>query len=385
MYMHFFFFFNSSTGDIQALLKASSEVCSAMAQNENKTNLIINYLPQTYSDDEMYTLFSTIGEVVNCKIIRDKSSGYSYGFGFVEFAKASDAQNAITSLNGCEIENKRIKVALARPPGENTKGANLYVRNVPQNYDENSLRDIFAQYGNIVQCRILVDHVTGVSKGVAFVLFETKNNADAALKAMNGQTPPGGAAPFAIKFADDNAKKVRPPTQDMGYGTGFGQGAAFAGPRPGGPMRGPGGGRMRYNPMGASIATGNGYGPYSGGYSGGYGGQPKSRMGGTMGNPVRGTGYSQFGAGDASSQGGVILFVYNIGIDATESDLWNLFCPYGTVKKVNVIWDHSENKCKGYGFVTMSNMDEAKYAIEYLNGFYYKTAPLQVSIKTDKK
>lgn len=355
-----------------------------MGEN-SQTNLIINYLPQTYTDEEMFTLFSTIGNVVNCKIIRDKTTGYSYGFGFVEYSTPEEAANAITSLNGCEIGNKRLKVALARPAGENTKGANLYVRNVPANYDENSLRELFAPYGNIVQCRILTDHVTGISKGVAFVLYETKNSADAAMSEMSGKTPPGGTEPFAIKFADDNAKKVRAPPQARGYGAGFNPGAAF-GPRPGGPMRGPGGGagRMRYNPMsaGAGVAANNGYGPYAGGYSGGYGAVPKAKA---PGNAQRGTGFSQFGAGDASSQGGVILFVYNIGIDATESDLWNLFCPYGTVKKVNVIWDHAENKCKGYGFVTMSTMDEAKYAIEYLNGFYYRTAPLQVSIKTDKK
>lgn len=348
---------------------------------ENKTNLIINYLPQTYTDEEMFSLFSTIGKVVNCKIIRDKSTGYSYGFGFVEYSEPSEAMNAISSLNGCEIGNKRLKVALARPPGEDTKGANLYVKNVPKNYDETALRDIFAPYGNIIQCRILTDQITGVSKGVAFVLFDTRGCAENAMKEMNGQTPPGGVSPFQIKFADDNAKKVRAPPAARGYG-------AFAGPRPGGPMRGPGGGagRMRYNPMsaGGGVGNSNGFGPYAGGYASGYGGNPKARMGGNAASLARDTGFSQFGAGDASSQGGVILFVYNIGIDATESDLWNLFCPYGTVKKVNVIWDHAENKCKGYGFVTMSTMEEAKYAIEYLNGFYYRTAPLQVSIKKDK-
>lgn len=347
-------------------------------QLENKTNLIINYLPQTYSDDEMYSLFSTIGKVINCKIIRDKSSGYSYGFGFVEYSTPQEAQTAIQQLSGCEIENKRIKVALARPPGENTKGANLYIRNIPQNYDEETLRNQFAHYGNIVQVRILVDHLTGQSKCTGFVLFERKEFAEQALNEMNGQTIPGGTQPLAIKFADDNAKKVRaPPMPQHGYGQMPGFPGAY-GPRQGGPMRGPrgAGGSMRYNPMGSGT-MGNGFS----GYAGGYGGRGRGTgMSGPRPVPL----FNQFGGGDATGDG-VILFVYNIGIDATENDLWNLFSPYGTIKKVNVIWDHSQNKCKGYGFVTMSTMDEAKYAIEYLNGFYYKTAPLQVSIKSDTK
>lgn len=353
--------------------------------NENKTNLIVNYLPQTYRDDEMYALFSTVGKVVNCKIIRDKNTGYSYGFGFVEFETPDDAQKAIQHLNGCELENKRIKVALARPSGEETKGANLYVRNIPLDYDEETLKSQFTGYGEIVQVRILQDHFSGMSKGVGFVLFEKKEYAEQALNEMNGYTPPGGSQPFAIKFADDNAKKVRPPSGQGGYGAGMrGYGPAGYGAPPGGPMRGPrGGGNMRYNPMGAGM--GNNFGGYAGGYASGYGGMPKGRGANIASNPVRGPAYNQFGAGDAMGGDGVILFVYNIGIDATENDLWSLFAPYGTVKKVNVIYDHAQNKCKGYGFVTMSNMEEAKYAIEYLNGFYYKTAPLQVSIKTDKQ
>ncbi|KAH3794016.1 ELAV-like protein 3 [Dreissena polymorpha] len=364
--------------------------------NPNKTNLIINYLPQVYTDDEMYTLFATIGNVVNCRIIRDKNTGYSYGFGFVEYSSPEEAQNAIMSLNGCEIQNKRIKVALARPPGENTKGANLYVRNVPQHYSEDDLRDIFAQYGTIVQVRILIDHNTNMSKGVGFVLFESRSMAENAM-AWNNKVPPNGTLPLSIKFADENSKKVRPPPGEMG---GYGYGMQSRGGFSGGPMRGPAGGsRMRYNPMGTGAGMGNGYGSYSGGYQGGYvspaGAAPKRGMGVRMGTPGRGAarnsgspygaGATQFGAGDASDTDGTILFVYNIGVDATEGDLWNLFTPYGMVKKVNIIWDHAKNQCKGFGFVTMSTLDEAKYAIEYLNGFYYKTAPLQVSIKTDKK
>jgi len=41
----------------------------------NRTNIIINYLPQTMSQDDVYSLFSTIGDVENCKLVRDKATG----------------------------------------------------------------------------------------------------------------------------------------------------------------------------------------------------------------------------------------------------------------------------------------------------------------------
>jgi len=47
------------------------------SQEESKTNLIVNYLPQSMSQDEIRSLFSSIGEVESCKLIRDKLSGKS--------------------------------------------------------------------------------------------------------------------------------------------------------------------------------------------------------------------------------------------------------------------------------------------------------------------
>jgi len=48
---------------------------NASSNDISKTNIIINYLPQTMSQDDVYSLFSTIGEVDNCKLVRDKATG----------------------------------------------------------------------------------------------------------------------------------------------------------------------------------------------------------------------------------------------------------------------------------------------------------------------
>lgn len=59
-------------------------------------------------------------------------TGYSYGFGFVNYAKAEDAATAISTLNGLQVQNKRLKVSFARPSGEEIKETNLYVTNLPR-------------------------------------------------------------------------------------------------------------------------------------------------------------------------------------------------------------------------------------------------------------
>merc|ERR1719348_2793150 len=78
---------------------ASSNSSQSGHIEESKTNLIVNYLPQTMSQDEIRSLFSSIGELESCKLIRDKPTGQSLGYGFVNYKRAEDAEKAINTLN----------------------------------------------------------------------------------------------------------------------------------------------------------------------------------------------------------------------------------------------------------------------------------------------
>jgi ELAV like protein 2/3/4 len=81
---------------------------------------------------------------------------------------------------------------------------------------------------------------------------------------------------------------------------------------------------------------------------------------------------------------GWCLFVYNLAPETEESILWQLFGPFGAVQNVKIIRDFQTQKCKGFGFVTMTNYDEALMAINSLNGFTLGNRVLQVSFKTNK-
>ena len=67
------------------------------------------------TDDSLQQVFTEFGEVVSAKIIKDRDSGRSKGFGFVEMANEDEAQAAIEKLNGAEIEGRNIKVNKAKP------------------------------------------------------------------------------------------------------------------------------------------------------------------------------------------------------------------------------------------------------------------------------
>lgn len=86
---------------------------------------------------------------------------------------------------------------------------------------------------------------------------------------------------------------------------------------------------------------------------------------------------------NAINGSGWCIFVYNLAPETEENVLWQLFGPFGAVQSVKVIKDLQTNKCKGFGFVTMTNYDEAVIAIQSLNGYTLGNRVLQVSFKTN--
>jgi RNA recognition motif-containing protein len=67
------------------------------------------------TDEMLMQLFSQHGEVTSAKVIRDRESGRSKGFGFIEMTNEEEAEQAIQKLNGFEINGRNIRVNLARP------------------------------------------------------------------------------------------------------------------------------------------------------------------------------------------------------------------------------------------------------------------------------
>ena len=73
------------------------------------------------------------------------------------------------------------------------------------------------------------------------------------------------------------------------------------------------------------------------------------------------------------------LFVGNLSFNTTENDLQDAFAAHGTVVDANLITDRATGRSRGFGFVTMSNDDEAEAAIGAMNGAELKGRALKVS------
>jgi RNA recognition motif-containing protein len=78
------------------------------------TKLFVVSLPWSISDEELKATFEKHGTVVSAKIVTDRNTSRSRGFGFVEMESASDAKNAIKALNNSELNGRNIVVNEAK-------------------------------------------------------------------------------------------------------------------------------------------------------------------------------------------------------------------------------------------------------------------------------
>ncbi|XP_034439443.1 ELAV-like protein 4 isoform X3 [Hippoglossus hippoglossus] len=357
---------NTANGPTTNSRGCPSPMQTGPSNDDSKTNLIVNYLPQNMTQEEFRSLFGSIGEIESCKLVRDKitehqtggqaveiiepfaesgktKQGQSLGYGFVNYIDPKDAEKAINTLNGLRLQTKTIKVSYARPSSASIRDANLYVSGLPKTMTQKELEQLFSQYGRIITSRILVDQVTGPaggSRGVGFIRFDKRIEAEEAIKGLNGQKPSGAAEPITVKFANNPSQKTSQALLSQLYQS---PNRRYPGPLHHQAQR------FRFSPITIDSMT--------------------SLVG--MNIPGHtGTGWC--------------IFVYNLSPDSDESVLWQLFGPFGAVNNVKVIRDFNTNKCKGFGFVTMTNYDEAAMAIASLNGYRLGDRVLQVSFKTNK-
>lgn len=347
---------------------------SSTSTVESKSNLIVNYLPQTMNSEEIKTIFQSIGPIESCKLIKDKQTQQSLCFGFVNYLNIEDAEKAIKTLNGLRIENKVIKVSFARPSCDSIKGANLYVCGLPKNWSLDDFNQYFGQCGKIITSRILTNTANGQSKGVGFIRFDQRHEADFAINKLHGSLPDSGAQePITVKFANYpldiknkmfnsssadnfNVKSVSPSTLQINQL-----------PRltPATPIFNP---RYSFYSPNEIICNENLYQ--------------------TVCNPVQQQGQQQMPIQQQMSYNqpnspSWSLFIYNLYPEVDDNVLWQLFGPFGAVQNVKIIRDFQTQKCKGFGFVTMSSYENALNAVNSLNGIVLFNRCLQVSFKNN--
>ncbi|MDH4272558.1 MAG: RNA-binding protein [Candidatus Aminicenantes bacterium] len=84
-------------------------------------NIYVGNLPRTFSENDLRETFQSFGEVATTSIIKDKFSGDSRGFGFVEMPNKDEAEKAISMLNGKDLKGRTATVNVAKPRTESSR------------------------------------------------------------------------------------------------------------------------------------------------------------------------------------------------------------------------------------------------------------------------
>ena len=81
----------------------------------NNKKLFVGSLPWSVDDARLQEFFSQAGNVVSAQVVKDRETGRSRGFGFVEMSTEEEAQASVNNLNGADMDGRKIVVNIARP------------------------------------------------------------------------------------------------------------------------------------------------------------------------------------------------------------------------------------------------------------------------------
>ncbi|THU61428.1 hypothetical protein C4D60_Mb07t23170 [Musa balbisiana] len=154
-------------------------------------NIFIKNLDKSIDNKALYDTFSAFGNILSCKVATD-ASGASKGYGFVQFEQEEAAQNAIEKLNGMLLNDKKVFVGpfVRKQERENaagnTKFNNVFVKNLSESMTEDTLQEVFGEFGKITSC-IVMREGDGKSKCFGFVNFENPDDAALAVQELDGK------------------------------------------------------------------------------------------------------------------------------------------------------------------------------------------------------
>ncbi|XP_042517662.1 RNA-binding protein BRN1 isoform X2 [Macadamia integrifolia] len=399
--------------------------------------LFVGQVPKNMSESQLLAMFKEVAIVDEVNIIKDKTTRASRGCCFVICPSRQEADKAVSACH-----NKRTLPGASSPlqvkyaDGELERLEHkLFVGMLPKNVSDAEVAALFSKYGTIKDLQILRGSQQ-TSKGCAFLKYEMKEQALAALEAINGKYKmEGSSVPLVVKWADTEkerqarrAQKAQAHSSNvanidstqqpslfgalpMGYippynGFGYQNQPGFHNMVPpvnqGNALRvtpdlGSGMAPRSFATMPSASYIGSAYPAMPGlqypmAYPGGMmNHRPLSSSHGSMppsiSNSNSATSSSVGTNSGAQVEGppGANLFIYHIPQEFGDQELANAFQPFGRVLSAKVFLDKATGVSKCFGFVSYDSPAAAQSAINTMNGCQLGGKKLKVQLKRDNK
>ena len=157
-------------------------------------NVFIKNLDTAIDNKALHDTFASFGNILSCKVAQDEF-GNSKGYGFVHYETAEGATNAIKSVNGMLLNEKKVFVGYHIPRKDRDSKfdemkanfTNIYVKNIEPEVTDEDFRALFEKYGDVTSASIARDPDTGKSRGFGFVNYVNHDNAATAVDELHNK------------------------------------------------------------------------------------------------------------------------------------------------------------------------------------------------------
>ncbi|XP_068343899.1 heterogeneous nuclear ribonucleoprotein 1-like [Pyrus communis] len=269
--------------------------------------LVVLGIPWDIDTEGLREYMVKFGELEDCIVMKDRSTGRSRGFGYATFVSAEDAKNAASSEHF--LGNRMLEVKIATPKEEMRaparKVTRIFVARIPQSVTEANFRSHFEKYGEIMDLYMPKDQGSKAHRGIGFITFE---NADS-VETLMVDTHELGGSNVVVDRATPKEEDFRPVGR-MAQQGGYGAYNAYISAA------------TRYAALGAPTL---------------------------YDHPVPGPAFPR---GESSRGLGKKIFVGRLPQEATSDDLRQYFGRFGRIVDVYVPRDPKRTGHRGFGFVT---------------------------------
>jgi len=120
-------------------------------------NIFVKNLNESIDNKQLYDTFSLFGNILSCKVVTDRETGLSKGYGYVHYETAEAGKAAIEKLDGMLIDGQEVQVGefmrRNERPGQ-SDWTNCYVKNIPLEWEDSKLKEEFVKFGEIISATI---------------------------------------------------------------------------------------------------------------------------------------------------------------------------------------------------------------------------------------
>jgi polyadenylate-binding protein len=324
-------------------------------------NIFVKNLHESIDNKQLYDTFSLFGNILSCKVVTDRETGQSKGYGYVHYETVEAANAAIEKLDGMLIDGQEVQVGhfMRRNDRPDVNDwTNCYVKNIPYEWDDAKLLEEFSKFGEVVSATIS----KGIRKHTKRPAFpgETKED-ETETKEKSSEEPKDKKEETKEEKSEKEDDGVPPKEESLGFGF-----VNFA----------------EHESAIAAVEALDGK-EFKTVFDGEeitqelYVGRAQKRA--ERERELR----AKFEAEKMdriSKFQGVNLYIKNLDDSVTDDLLRDEFSAMGTITSARIMRDPKTNLSRGFGFVCYSTPEESTRAVNEMNGKLIAGKPIFVAL-----